>query len=151
MTITGVDTEAGGHALAGRVLPEGEYTITRAANDAVLRASGAVASCRDEPHPVFASIATLAGTGLPIDALLGLAGSRAEDGPMLGEIRIERHRALRFDLRYRITRRVLSYERKRSRRLGAMDVMRFVASLHDADGLAAAVTYTWILPQRGLP
>lgn len=139
---------AGGQGvdLAARILPEGVYTITRARNDAVLRSTGAPAA--DGPHPVFAAIATLAGTGLSIGQLLGLVGASADDGPMLGEIRIRRQRPLRFDVPYRITRRILSMERKASRRLGAMDVLRFVATMHDAALPVAEVTYTWILPRR---
>jgi hypothetical protein len=129
-------------------LPDGEFTITREQNEAVLSAIGARPG-GVEPHPILASVATLAASGISIEDLLALADSGAEDGPMLGECRIQTHRPLRYDFTYFVRRRFVSLERKPSRRLGSMGLFTFVASLIEPDGHSAAdVTYTWILPER---
>jgi len=135
--------------LAALGLPEGEYTLSRASHDALVRASGALPDRWPDPHPILASTATLAATGLGIAELCRIAGWAIEAGPMLGECRLDFRGRLRFDVRYRVTRQLLSLERKASARFGAMDRLRFVATLHDPEhGAVAAVTYTWLLPRR---
>jgi hypothetical protein len=141
------------HSTRGITLPNGEYRIERDCNDAILAATGcAPYHAGDAPHPSLATVATLAATGLTIDDLCSLCDASVADGPMLGECRIVQHRPLAFDLLYSVKRRVLSIERKKSRRLGEMDLLRFVAELQEPGAaVAAAVTYTWVLPKGVRP
>lgn len=129
------------------VLPGGTYTI-RADRDAVVaRITGA--SDAGSPHPIFASVATLAATGLPIADLCRRCNKSIDDGPMLGECEITFLGPLRFDVAYQVERHIESMTRKTSRRLGAMDLLRFTASMRAPDGdIAARVAYTWIFPIR---
>jgi hypothetical protein len=129
-------------------LPDGEYTIERRWNDAIVTATGAERQNDASPHPAFAMVATLAATGVGIEDLCRLCGSSVADGPMLGECRVVIHQPLKFDLQYVVKRRVLSLEHKKGRRLAAMDLLRFVAELHEPDSVKAAeVTYTWVMPK----
>jgi hypothetical protein len=97
-------------------------------------------------------VATLAATGTSIEELLRIAGSSLAEGPMLAECRVVNTGVLRFDVPYRVTRELLSLDRKKSRRFGAMDLLRFVARLFEPDGASIAeVTYTWVLPKRNVP
>jgi hypothetical protein len=150
---TGSRAKLSQHATRGIRLPDGEYRIERDCNNAILEATGSAPHHHGEaPHPSLATVATLAATGLTIDDLCRLCDASVADGPMLGECRIVQHRPLVFDLLYSVKRRVLSIERKHSRRLGEMDLLRFVAELQEPDAtIAAAVTYTWILPKGVRP
>jgi len=135
-----------------RALPDGTYSIRRDDNDSLITASGGRPDARSGPHPSFATVATLAATGTSIEEVLRIAGSSVAAGPMLGECRVVISGVLRFDLCYRVTREVVSIERKQSRRFGAMDLLRFVARMFDPNGAAVAeVNYTWVLPKRGVP
>lgn len=128
-------------------LADGEFTIPADYGDAVRDATGAVRG--DGPPPtILATVATLAASGASIDSLLAQAGASVADGPMLGECTITAHARLQYGCCYRVTRRFVSLSRKRSTRLGAMDVLVFVATLVAPGGTVTAdVRYTWILPK----
>jgi hypothetical protein len=131
-------------------LKDGTYTIRCDANASLLTASGASTSDTTHPHASFAMVATLAATGTSIEELLRIAGSSVAEGPMLAECRVVNTGVLRFDVPYRVSRELVSIERKKSRRFGAMDLLCFVARMFEPDGAAIAeVTYTWVLPKRG--
>lgn len=128
--------------------PDGEFAIPEEFGRAVRSTTGGTWDAGAPPPEILANVATLAASGLSIEGLLAAVGASVADGPMLGECVIVLHHRLRYGLRYRVARRFVSLERKRSARLGAMDVFVFVATLVEPDGTAAAeVTYTWILPR----
>lgn len=135
--------------LRATALPDGEFTVASSADAALRQATGAPVSPR--PHAAIANVATLAASGASLDALFAMFDASLADGPMLGECRVRFTRPLEFRT-YRVARRFVDVVRKRSRRLGTMDVVRFVAALHDeGEEPAAEVEYTWIVPRRGAP
>jgi hypothetical protein len=128
--------------------PGGSFTISRESNDGLAAASGGTAC--GVPHLGFAIVGTLAENGFGVEQLCRLCGASVSDGPLLAECRMTLHRPLRFDVEYRVCAKIVSVERKKSRRLGAMDLLRFMATLFEPGGEAAAeVVYSWVLPRRG--
>jgi len=133
------------------VLPDGTYSIRRDDNAFLFTASGGQPAGTADPHSSYAMVATLAASGTSIQEMLLVAGSSIADGPMLAECRVVITGRLRFDVAYRVTRELLSLERKKSRRFGAMDLLRFVTRIFEPEGaLIAEVTYTWVLPKRSV-
>lgn len=131
-------------------LPDGTYSIRRDDNASLITASGGRDVGASGAHPSFATVAALAASGTSIEEILRVAGSSVAEGPMLGECRVVITGVLRFDICYRVTRELVSIERKKSRRFGAMDLLRFVARLFEPSGASVAeVTYIWVLPKRG--
>jgi hypothetical protein len=146
----GTMADDSGAAVGFAALPDGTYLIRHDDNASLITASGARSADTAGPHASFAMVATLAATGTSIEELLRIAGSSIADGPMLAECRVVISGVLNFDVPYRVTRELVSIERKKSRRFGAMDLLRFVARLFEPDGAPVAeVTYTWVLPKRG--
>jgi hypothetical protein len=135
--------------IEGLEFPGGSFTISRESNDGLAEASGGTAFAA--PHLGFALVGTLARNGFGVEQLCRLCGASVLDGPLLAECRMTFRRPLRFDVEYRVCAKVVSVERKKSRRLGAMDLLRFIATLSEPGGVAVAeVLYSWVLPQRGV-
>ena len=133
--------------IEGLEFPGGRFIINRESNAAVAEASGSAVSAA--PHLVFALVGTLARNGFGVEQLCQMCGASVLDGPLLGECRMSFRRALKFDLEYRVSARVVSIERKTGRRLGTMDLLRFVATLSEPCGRTAAeIFYAWVLPRR---
>jgi hypothetical protein len=134
--------------MEGLEFPGGFFKVSRESNDRLAEASGSTAFA--VPHLGFAIVGTLARNGFSVEQLCRLCGASVSDGPLLAECRMTLHRPLRFEVEYRVCAKVVSVERKKSRRLGAMDLLRFIATLSEPGGEAAAeVLYSWVLPRRG--
>lgn len=141
------DIDALSQRLQGHRLPGGHYEITTGAAAAVARLTGWDSP---EPHPVFASIASLRALGVSIEQLCALCEFRLEDGPMLGEFAVEFHGELQHGVRYRTEARIVSLDRRRSARIGVLDRLRFVVQIQLPDGTPVAeARYLWLLPRGG--
>jgi hypothetical protein len=134
--------------IEGLEFPGGFFTVSRESNDRLAEASGSTVFA--VPHLGFAIVGTLARNGFGVEQLCRLCGASVLDGPLLVECQMTFRRPLRFDVEYRVCAKVVSLERKNSRRLGAMDLLRFIATLSEPGGEAATeVLYSWVLPRRG--
>lgn len=134
--------------VAGARLPGGRYRITR--EEAALFAEAVGAEASDEvAHPAFFFVATQGAMGVSVDELLAMCAFKAEDGPLLTNMRAEIEAPLRVDADYAVTGEIVSLIRKPSRTFGTVDVLTFRLDLADADHRRVArVTNTWMLPRR---
>jgi hypothetical protein len=141
------DIDALSQRLRGHRLPGGRYEITADAAAAVARLTGWDAP---QPHPVFASIATLRALGVSIEQLCKLCEFRLEDGPMLGEFAVDFHGELLQGVPYRTEAHIVSFDRRHSTRVGVLDRLRFVVHIQLPDGTPIAeARYLWLLPRGG--
>ena len=139
------DIDSLSQRLTGHRLPGGHYEITADAATVVARLTGWEAP---EPHPVFASIASLRSLGVSIEQLCELCEFRLEQGPMLGEFGVTFHSALVQGVPYRTEAHIVAFDRRHSSRLGVLDRLRFVVQIQTADGIPVAdVRYLWLLPR----
>lgn len=74
-----------------------------------------------------------------------------EDGPMIASSKVVFSRALMIEQPYWVTGEIKSLTRKRSRTLGAMDLLEYALRLALPDGaLVLETTNVWVLPRRNL-
>jgi hypothetical protein len=137
--------------VAGKQLPGGEYRITSAENRALCEALLTQPASDGAAHEIYSYIATQSGMGVSVDGLLAICDFDAADGPMLGSSNSRFHSALQTDETYRVRGVILGLTRKRSKKLGVMDVLEYRLTLERASGEPVLeVTNTWILPRRNL-
>lgn len=132
----------------GARLPGGRYRIAR--EEAALFAEAVGAEPSDEiAHPAFFFVATQGAMGVSVDELLAMCAFKAEDGPLLTNMRAELAAPLRVDADYTVAGEIVRLVRKPSRTFGTVDVLTFRLDLIDADRQRVArVTNTWMLPRR---
>lgn len=102
-------------------------------------------------HPIYYYVATQVAMGTTVAELCSLCEFDVDDGPMMGSSEVRFAEPLRTDRPYMVTGEILSLERKRSRKLGIMDVLTYRLRLHNPDGGVALETdNVWILPRGEL-
>ncbi len=137
--------------VAGAPLPGGRYRISVDEASRFAHAVGAEADGRIA-HPAFFFVATQGAMGVSVDELLAMCAFKAEDGPLLTNMRAELDAPLQTDVDYDVTGEIVSLVRKPSRTFGTVDVLTFRLDLRDGAGQRAArVTNTWMLPRRSAP
>lgn len=133
--------------LPGTVLPSGHYRIEPYENRLMHNVVGVEPA--DEPHPIYGFIIAQCGLGISVAELLELIGSRAEDGPMLGECTIDFHRPLATGTEYSVHGTVTSAERKVGRSLGTFDVVTVEQHVSSGTGQpVVTTTSTFLLPRK---
>jgi hypothetical protein len=96
-------------------------------------------------HPVWVLLGALRGMGMTIDALVELAGSKADEGVVFGETILEHHRPLRTDQTYAVHGSITELRRRHSRRAGVIDLLTFRLQIDDEAGhQVGATTQTFI-------
>ncbi len=138
--------------VAGVSLDGTETYIITAAENAALCASTGVASAGDgTAHPIYYYIATQVAMGKTVAGVCEVCEFDVEDGPMMGSSGAEFYGKLLLDTPYRVRGTILGLVRKRSRKLGVMDVLTYRLSLHGESGAAVVETENvWVLPRREL-
>lgn len=137
--------------VAGHSLPGGEYRITSAENRALCEALLTAPASDGTAHPIYSYIATQSSMGVSVDGLLAMCEFDTADGPMLGSSNSRFHDVLKTDETYRVGGVILGLTRKRSKKLGVIDVLEYRLTLERTSGEPVLeVTNTWILPRRNL-
>lgn len=127
----------------------GPYTISAAENAKLCRSVGVEAAADGTAHPIYYYIATQVAMGKTVAGLCETCLFDVEDGPLMGSSSARFSAPLRVGESYKVTGEILSLVRKRSRKLGVMDVLTYRLRL--IDGSAAVVVETdnvWMLPRR---
>jgi len=123
---------ARGSQLAGLRFPDGEYTITAAANAQLCRLVGAATARGGLAHPVFCHLATHVGKGVTFAEFTELVGAPLDAGFLFGGGALEFWEPLRVDTRYLVRGGIDSVERRVGARTGAFDVITTELDLIDA-------------------
>ncbi|MDB5738851.1 MAG: hypothetical protein JWO65_2519 [Sphingomonas bacterium] len=138
--------------VAGTSLDGSEpYVITVAQNAALCRSTGVEPAADGSAHPIYYYIATQVAMGKTVAGVCATCQFDVEDGPMMGSSGVLFKGALEVDVPYRVTGEILGLVRKRSRKLGVMDVLDYRLRLHDADdAIVLETTNVWVLPRKEL-
>ncbi len=127
------------------------FTISAVENAALCRSTGVEPMRDGTAHPIYYYIATQVAMGQTVAGLCAVCGFDVEDGPMMGSSGVRFSAPLRTGGSYRVSGEILSLVRKRSRKLGVMDVLTYRLRLHETDGAVVLETdNVWVLPQKEL-
>ncbi len=127
------------------------YVITAEQNAALCRSTGVEPATDGSAHPIYYYIATQVAMGKTVAGVCATCDFDVEDGPMMGSSGVVFQQPLKVGTPYRVTGEILGLVRKRSRKLGVMDVLDYRLRLHDESGVAVLeTTNVWVLPRKGL-
>lgn len=127
------------------------YVIDARENNELCASTGATPATDGTAHPIYFFIATQVGMGLTVAGLCAACEFNVEDGPMMASSKTTFARALRTDEPYRVVGEIVSLVRKRSRKLGVMDMLEYRLDLIEQDGSTAlSTTNVWVLPRGEL-
>lgn len=138
--------------VAGTTLDGTEtFTISAVENAALCRSTGAEAARDGTAHPIYYYIATQIAMGQTVAGLCAICEFDVDDGPMMGSSSVRFSSPLRSGGKYKVSGEILSLVRKRSRKLGVMDVLTYRLRLHELDGKTVLETdNVWVLPRKEL-
>jgi hypothetical protein len=127
------------------------YTITSAQNAALCRSTGIEPAADGSAHPIYYYISTQVAMGQTVAGLCAVCEFDVADGPMMGSSGVEFTGALKVDRPYTVQGEITGLVRKRSRKLGVMDVLDYRLRLIDPDGTRVLETANvWVLPRKEL-
>lgn len=142
------ETGALSRKLQALSLPLGEYRITRDVDNAICRLTGLPETTGPLANPLLFSVASLAGLGISIEDLCKVCNFDYRDGPMIGGCLVRFAKPLKVDETYDVQTNIVSLERKTGKKIGAMDLLKFMVTLVEKSGeKACEINYTWILPR----
>lgn len=102
-------------------------------------------------HPVWVLLGSLRGMGMTIEELVALADV-SPDGVLFGETELEQLEPLRTGVRYAVSGRIVSLERRQGKRAGTFDVLAFrmeISGTGDDEGrLAASSTQSFLIMRQ---
>ena len=138
--------------VAGTLLDGTEpYAITAEQNAALCRSTGVQPATDGTAHPIYYYVATQVAMGKTVAGVCATCAFDVEDGPMMGSSGVTFAAPLRIGVPYRVTGEIIGLVRKRSRKLGVMDVLDYRLRLHDESGAAVLeTTNVWVLPRKEL-
>lgn len=128
------------------------FTISVEENAALCRSTGVEPAADGGAHPIYYYIATQVAMGKTVAGVCATCDFDVEDGPMMGSSGVRFSGQLKVGEDYRVTGEILSLIRKKSRKLGVMDVLTYRLRLHPAAGGAAVLETdnVWVLPRKEL-
>jgi hypothetical protein len=127
------------------------YVISPEENAALCLSTGVEPKADGTAHPIYYYIATQVAMGKTVAGLCAACEFNVDDGPMMGSSGVVFQTPLKVGVLYKVSGEILSLVRKRSRKLGVMDVLEYRLRLHDESGAAVLeTTNVWVLPRREL-
>lgn len=146
--MTTIPSEEDLRALAGYRFPGGAVRIPAYENAVLCDVILDEAEAGGIANPLYCYLTPGAGMGISLDALFAIVGASAADGPMHGESELELHEPLLVDTDYRIEGEIIDVVRKRGRKIGAFDTLRYRLAILQGDTEVAATTNIIVIPRR---
>jgi hypothetical protein len=127
------------------------YVITADQNAALCRSTGVEPAPDGSAHPIYYYIATQVAMGKTVAGVCETCDFDIADGPMMGSSGVVFSGALKVDTPYTVRGEITGLVRKRSRKLGVMDVLDYRLRLIDPAGTQVLETANvWVLPRKEL-
>ena len=128
------------------------FTVSAAENERLCRSVGVAPAGDGTAHPVWYYVATQVAMGKTVAGVCETCEFNVEDGPMMGSSGVRFSAPIMVDQPYRVSGEILSLVRKKSRKLGVMDVLTYRLRLHPAAGGNAILETdnVWVLPRKEL-
>ena len=99
------------------------FTITAEENSALCKSTGVEPATDGTAHPIYYYIATQVAMGKTVAGVCETCEFDVDDGPMMGSSGVRFAEQLMVGQDYKVTGEILSLVRKKSRKLGVMDVL----------------------------
>lgn len=143
-------TEVDASSLVGLRFPDGEYTISVAANDRLCRLVQAPPLPAGTAHPVWAHLATHIGKGLTFTEFAEVVGAPVDAGYLFGGGSLEFWEPIRLQTRYLVRGGVDSVIPRVGRRTGRFDVITTQLDLVDRERgrRVSRSSESYIVPRR---
>ncbi len=134
----------------GLRFPDGEYTITVAANDRLCRLVQAPPLGAGTAHPVWAHLATHVGKGVTFTEFAEIVGAPVDAGYLFGGGSFDFWEPIRLDTRYLVRGGIATVVSRVGRRTGRFDVITTELDLVDAEREArvSRCSESYIVPRR---
>ena len=127
------------------------FTISAEENAALCRSTGMEPAADGTAHPIYYYIATQVAMGKTVAGICETCEFNVDDGPMMGSSGVSFDAALRVGESYKVTGEILGLVRKKSKKLGVMDVLTYRLRLHTLNGAQVLQTENvWVLPRKEL-
>jgi hypothetical protein len=127
------------------------FTISAEENAQLCRSTGVEPANDGTAHPIYYYIATQVAMGKTVAGVCETCEFDVDDGPMMGSSGVVFDTPLMVGESYKVTGEILSLIRKRSRKLGVMDVLTYRLRLNTLEGKQVLQTdNVWVLPRKEL-
>jgi len=128
------------------------FTVSVEENERLCRSVGVLPAADGTAHPIWYYVATQVAMGKTVAGVCETCEFDVEDGPMMGSSGVRFAAPIKLGEPYRVSGEILSLERKKSRKLGIMDVLTYRLRLHPASGGEAILETdnVWVLPRKEL-
>jgi hypothetical protein len=127
------------------------YVITADQNATLCHSAGVEPATDGSAHPIYYYIATQVAMGKTVAGVCETCDFDIADGPMMGSSGVVFSGALKVDTPYTVRGEITDLVRKRSRKLGVMDVLDYRLRLIDPAGVQVLETANvWVLPRKEL-
>lgn len=128
------------------------FRVSADENARICRSTGVEPATDGSAHPIWYYVATQVAMGKTVAGVCETCEFDVDDGPMMGSSGVRFSDPIMVGVDYRVTGEILSLVRKRSRKLGVMDVLTYRLRLHPAAGGDAILETdnVWVLPRKEL-
>ena len=128
------------------------FTVSAEENERLCRSTGVAPASDGTAHPIWYYVATQVAMGKSVAGVCETCEFDVDDGPMMGSSGVRFSAPIKVGQPYRVSGEILSLVRKKSRKLGVMDVLTYRLRLHPADGGDAILETdnVWVLPRKEL-
>jgi hypothetical protein len=128
------------------------FTVSAEENARLCRSVGVAPAADGTAHPVWYYVATQVAMGKTVAGVCQTCDFDVEDGPMMGSSGVRFSGPIIVGQPYKVGGEILSLVRKKSRKLGVMDVLTYRLRLHPTDGGDAILETdnVWVLPRKEL-
>ena len=97
-------------------------------------------------HQIFSMIA-LNSIGYTLDEFFKYLNFDVNKGPMLGQCDINFYNSLQIDKKYNVKGRIISIDYKKSKKIGEIDIVKFIVEIFFKKTKVTNIEYTLILPR----
>ena len=97
-------------------------------------------------HQIFSMIA-LNSIGYTLDEFFKFLNFDVNKGPMLGECDINFYNSLQIEKKYHVKGRIISIDYKKSKKIGEIDIVKFIVEIFFKRTIISKIEYTLILPR----
>ena len=99
-----------------------------------------------DSHQIFSMIA-LNSIGYTLDEFFKYLNFDVNKGPMLGQCDINFYNSLQIDKKYNVKGRIISIDYKKSKKIGEIDIVKFIVEIFFKKTKVTKIEYTLILPR----
>tara|TARA_B100001057_G_scaffold488112_1_gene571924 strand:+ start:618 stop:1040 length:423 start_codon:yes stop_codon:yes gene_type:complete len=128
--------------------PGDSFIIAKKTNELVSLSTGKQTSINidnNESHQIFSLIA-MSHSGISLDELFKLLDFDVSKGPMLGQCDVSFNSKIMLNQKYDVKGRIISIDHKKSKKIGDIDIVKFVVEIILKKEKIVGAEYTLILP-----